>query len=279
MQSCEADRCRPPLLLRGTKCPCASGSSCSPRPWRPPVSRRRSPCRPRRRPRPTPLRARRGDIPISRAPTRTTTRPARRWSGRRSSRASGRKTSTPEEFAKLVKDRNDAFNQGRRGHRVRRRAAAADASHLRQLRAQEQARLARGGSARRPDSAADRGSAAPAARARRREHQRQPGRPLQQLARHGPLRSLHHPRHPCVDDAGRLRQLLRHRAVARQRGDPLRDDPRDARGAVRSAPARVARHQAVSRRRAGLVGGRDPGGGDAKLSRGRPRRSGAARRW
>ena len=54
----------------------------------------------------------------------------------------------------------------------------------------------------------------------------------------------------------------------RQCGDPLRDDPRDARGAVRSAPARVACHQAVSRRRASLVGGRDPCGGDAQLSQG-----------
>ena len=185
---------------------------------------------------------------------------------------------TPEEFAKLVKDRNDAFN-GRRGHRVRRRAAAADASHLRQLRTQEQARVARGRSARRPDSAADRGSAAPAACARRREHQRQSGGPLQQLARHGPLRSLHHPRHPCVDDAGRLRQLLRHRAVARQRGDPLRDDPRDARGAVRSAPARVAcRSGSISATRE--PGGRArPSWSRRETFPGRPRRSGAARRW
>ena len=39
-------------------------------------------------------------------------------------------------------------------------------------------------------------------------------------------------------------------------------------------PRRVARHQAVSRRRARLVGGRHARGRDAKLSRGRPRRSG-----
>ena len=44
-------------------------------------------------------------------------------------------------------------------------------------------------------------------------------------------------------------------------------------------PERVARHQAVSRRRARLVGGRDAGRGDAKLSARRPRRSGAATRW
>ena len=45
-----------------------------------------------------------------------------------------------------------------------------------------------------------------------------PNGPVQQLARHGPVRPLHHARHPGVDDAGRLRQLLPDRAVARQRG-------------------------------------------------------------
>jgi hypothetical protein len=35
----------------------------------------------------------------------------------------------------------------------------------------------------------------------------------------------HHARHPGVDDAGRLGQLLPDRAVARQRGPYLRDDP------------------------------------------------------
>ncbi len=40
---------------------------------------------------------------------------------------------------------------------------------------------------------------------RRRQHQRQSARSLQQLARHGPVRPLHHARNPGVDDAGRLR--------------------------------------------------------------------------
>ena len=47
-----------------------------------------------------------------------------------------------------------SLRQGRRGHRVRRRPASAGASHLRHLRAQEQAGVAGGGPARRPHPAA-----------------------------------------------------------------------------------------------------------------------------
>ena len=113
----------------------------------------------------------------------------------------------------------------------------------------------------------------------RRQHQRQPERPVQQLARHGALRSLHHARHPRVDDAGRLRQPLRDRAVARQRGHPLRDDSRDARHPVRSASAGVAGIRQYLGDARALVGGRHAGGRDAELPARRRRRSAPATRW
>ena len=48
-----------------------------------------------------------------------------------------------------------------------------------------------------------------------------------------PLRPLHHPRHPRIDDAGHLRQLVPHPAGARVRHHHLRDGARHARDPAR----------------------------------------------
>ena len=55
-----------------------------------------------------------------------------------------------------------------------------------------------------------------------------------------PLRPLHHARHRRLDAAGDLQQRQRDRAVAGLRGDPQRDDPRDAHRPARR-PRRICR--------------------------------------
>jgi hypothetical protein len=79
---CRASPKRKTLRRRSPRAPALSASGSLP-----PALRWRRRLR-RRHPRPET----RGGTPISRAPTRTTTRPARPWSGRRSLPASVRKT-------------------------------------------------------------------------------------------------------------------------------------------------------------------------------------------
>ena len=73
---------------------------------------------------------------------------------------------TTEELKRIVADRNERFVDGVSGDEFAGGPAAARAPDLRHLRAQEQACVAGGGSARRQDSADDRGGAQAAARAR-----------------------------------------------------------------------------------------------------------------
>ena len=63
-------------------------------------------------------------------------------------------------------------------------------------------------------------------------------RPGRFVGRPQPLRSLHHARHPRIDDAGHLRQLVSHPAEPGVRDDHLRDGARHARDSARLAPAR-----------------------------------------
>ena len=76
------------------------------------------------------------------------------------------------------------------------------------------------------------------------------------------------PRHPRLDDAGDLRQRLRHHAGSRLRGHPLRDDPRDAHHPARQQPAPAGLVPALRRRRARPLGRRHAGGRDHQLQRG-----------
>ena len=127
-------------------------------------------------------------------------------------------------------------------HGVRRRSASTDPFDLRLVRAEEQPSVVCHRSAGRQDSGAhSRRAAARSPSAARRQHERESGRAVQQLRRHGALRSLHHARHSELDDAGRLRQQLRDRARPGLRRDPLRDDSRDARHSARRPSARAAR--------------------------------------
>ena len=74
---------------------------------------------------------------------------------------------------------------------------------------------------------------APLPRCRRGAKRRGPGRLVDGPQ---PLRPLHHAWRARLDDAGDLRQLLRHHAGARIRRHPLRDDSRDARHSARRPP-------------------------------------------
>ena len=82
-----------------------------------------------------------------------------------------------------------------------------------------------------------------------------------------PLRPLHHPRPPRVDDAGDLRQLVRDRAGPGLRRDPLRDGQRAARHpAVDRRPHVGTDDPLVHGRRARPLRGHDAGRRDDELS-------------
>ena len=143
---------------------------------------------------------------------------------------------TPAELEKIVKQRNEQFNEGVAGTEFA--GGLRPPTHLifdTFDRKNSRAWLVVD-PAGRPHPAPHRCRAA--APHRRRQHQRQPARAVQQLARHGPLRSLHHARDSRLDDAGRLWQPLRHHAESRLGRHPLRDDSRGARHPARR-PRRV----------------------------------------
>ena len=138
---------------------------------------------------------------------------------------------TPEELAALNKQRNEQFNAGVAGtefaggirpptHLIfdsfeRKNSSpwlVVDPPDGKVPPLTEEARQRRASGRRRPGP--------------RREQQREPDRAVQQLRGPGALRPLHHARHPQLDDAGRLRQLLRAHSGPGLRGPPLRDDPR-----------------------------------------------------
>ena len=227
-------------------------------PWQPsqcsPWARRR----PRRRPRPRPRRSPAAGKPYT--PPRTPwgdpqlagvysnddetgvpfERPAQ-FEGRRIEDISAGGTGRAQQAAQR------AVQRRRRRDGVRRRDPSADAPDLRFLRAPEQQPVAGGRSAGREDPAADGGGAAarPAADrpGPRRQQQREPGRAVQQLRGSRALRSLRHARHPQLDDAGRVRQLLRAHSKPGLGRPSLRDDPRAPGDPDRSGRAPAARRQ------------------------------------
>ena len=195
----------------------------------------------------------------------------------------------PDEFEGLTladhharEDRRDrrgarsSLQSAGRQRGVAQQHLAAAASDLRHVRPQQQTPVADHGPRGRQDPGAHGGSRSAAAD-RRRQHEPELARAVQQLSRHGPLRSLHHARHSELDDAGRLRQPLRDRAGARQRRDPLRDDSRGARDSARSPAAHLRRLEAILGRRARLVGRRHARRRDDELPAPRPRRNARAR--
>ena len=144
---------------------------------------------------------------------------------------------TPEELQKIIKQRNEQFVEGVSGTEFA--GGLRPPAHLifdTFDRKNSRAWLVVDPPDGRIPRAHRCGAAAPH---RRRQHQRQSARAVQQLARHGPLRSLHHARHPRLDDAGRLRQPLRHHAEPRLGGHSLRDDSRGARHPARRTSARA----------------------------------------
>ncbi len=210
--------------------------------------------------------ARRGAIPISRASTRTTTRP-------------GTPMERPDEFEGLTladdharEDRRDrrgarsALQSAGRQRSVAQQHLAAAAFDLRHVRPQQQTPVAHHRPRRRQDPGAHGRSRRAAARAAASARTRtRAGRST--ATRHGSLRSLHHARHPELDDAGRVRQPLRDRPGARHRRDPLRDDSRGARDSARSPPAHRGELEAIPGRRARLVGRRHARRRDDELPR------------
>ena len=83
---------------------------------------------------------------------------------------------------------------------------------VRELLRRQQPSVAGRRTGRREGAAADRRGAAAGTRAAAGARRPRPGR---LLGGSQPLRSLHHPRHPRIDDAGHLRQLVPHPAGAR----------------------------------------------------------------
>ena len=117
--------------------------------------------------------------------------------------------------------------------------------------------LARDRPSRRPNSTD------PARGARPREGGGCPERELRSGTIQGPERfhavgALHHPRYSGLDAAGRLRQLLSDRAVARLRRDPLRDGARD--------PRDTGRRTSASRRRSDPIWAMRAAAGTARRS-------------
>ena len=158
-------------------------------------------------------------------------------------------TSRPTELAKMVKQRQEqTIERDADAERVSGRDQP-DAL-VRELLRRQQPRVARLGSAGRQGAAADRRRRS-SARLRARQRARGARGPADSLGRPQPLRSLHHARHPGLDDAGHLRQLVPDPPGPGLRRDHLRDGARHARHpARRPAARRAARFASTSATRA-----------------------------
>ena len=228
------------------------------------------------------FRARRGAIRTCRAPTPTATRAASRWSGRRSSPASGVEDVTPEELARA--------DQAARARAPRRRRETIGGTDRKTTPAPDRRTGTRTTTRRNsrawmisdPAGLQDAGDDRRGARSARR-----PCVPRAAAATATtPARSTVPqdltlyvrcitPRRARLDDAGDLRQLLRHHAGPGLRRHPLRDGARDARHPARRPAASARVHEVVHGRRARPLGRRHAGRRDARNV---PREVGVRRR-